>query len=673
MNDPHERKLNHEELLRQAMADAASDPGTGPGAPPLPDITDLRARFPEFEIVELVGRGGMGAVFKAVQLQLQRAVALKVMPHELGRDPEFGERFLREARALATLSHPGIITVHDFGERDGQFFLVTEFVDGVNLRQLMALGELSPAEALRIAPQICTALQFAHERGIVHRDIKPENILVDTTGRVKIADFGLAKVARPGDPVALTRTTAVFGTPHYMAPEQFRGTAGVDHRADIYAVGVVLYEMLTGQLPIGHFDPPSQRGGVPRGLDEVVRRALAQQPEKRYQHVREVQTDVERHAQDLGSNDASPGAPATAASTTTSAVATPNGRPRLGLGSFAAIAVCILTLAGLAVVQTIAIRERSVEYKYENQFRRYTAEVELTADAIQQGSVPPNPLPVLPDAPPPGLVDGAREVMLMPAIAFGGALLVLALGFGAVRRIRNGNGRFYGLGLAVPVAWAIPLGIAIGLAFAPVTSINNRDLERVTGIAFGALLAAGTVTFLVWEVRRQRRLLAAGVRMPGGGWVATAATLGVLALAFAGSVPGFVPPEPRTVMLPSAMIASELVGESTATVLERLGPPLGITVSRDSTTWSYRDASGATVTDALVVIDGEVQATAPGLVVVRASPRTERPWIGEPLRAFVRRFGTPVQRTTGALATKFRFANGLVVAVHDGIVFRREN
>ena len=169
-----------------------------------------------------------------------------------------------------------------------------EYVDGVNLRQAIQSGGVDPKEALAIVPQICDALQFAHDEGIVHRDIKPENILVDKRGRVKIADFGLAKLLgrSPGD-VALTATQQVMGTLRYMAPEQMDGTKAVDHRADIYSLGVVFYELLTGELPIGRFAPPSKKVEIDVRLDEVVLRALENEPERRYQHASEVKTDVE--------------------------------------------------------------------------------------------------------------------------------------------------------------------------------------------------------------------------------------------------------------------------------------------------------------------------------------------------------------------------------------------
>ena len=243
-----------------------------------PTLEELVKPFPELEILGFIGQGGMGAVYKARQKPLDRVVALKILPPGIGGDPSFAQRFAREAQALAKLNHPGIVTLYEFGQADGLFYFLMEFVDGVNLRHLLEAGRVSPREALAIVPQICDALQYAHDHGIVHRDIKPENILLDRQGRVKVADFGLAKLvgtdalarlhpmegrdgAAPGEgavpSVVLTEAGKVMGTPQYMAPEQREHPAEVDHRADIYSLGVVFYQMLTGELPGKPIEPPS--------------------------------------------------------------------------------------------------------------------------------------------------------------------------------------------------------------------------------------------------------------------------------------------------------------------------------------------------------------------------------------------------------------------------------
>ncbi|HOC55290.1 MAG TPA: protein kinase [Verrucomicrobiota bacterium] len=265
-----------------------------PKPEPPPPLEEIAPHFPQLELLECLGRGGMGVVYKARQPRLNRFVALKILAREKEKDARFAERFTREAQALARLNHPNIVTVYDFGEANGMYYLLMEFVDGMNLRQLLQSRQLTPEEALTIVPPICEALQYAHQHGIIHRDIKPENILMDNQGRVKIADFGIAKLLVPGGRAEpLTAEQQAVGTPHYMAPEQVERPATVDHRADIFSLGVVLYEMLTGELPLGKFAPPSKKVHVDVRLDEVVLHALEKEPERRYQQASQVKTDVE--------------------------------------------------------------------------------------------------------------------------------------------------------------------------------------------------------------------------------------------------------------------------------------------------------------------------------------------------------------------------------------------
>ena len=258
------------------------------------DRAEVEKCFPQFEIIEMLGRGGMGVVYKARQRQLDRIVALKILPPSDALSADFVSRFSREARSLAKLTHANIVAIYDFGESGGLYYFSMEFVDGVNLRSLIADGKMAPAQALAIVPLVCDALAYAHEEGVVHRDIKPENILVDKKGRVKIADFGLAKLLRR-EALDLTLTAAgtALGTVRYMAPEQMDKPETVDHRADIYSLGVVFYEMLTGDVPMGRFQPPSQKAGVDVRLDEIVLHALDRDPDHRYQHASDVKTDVE--------------------------------------------------------------------------------------------------------------------------------------------------------------------------------------------------------------------------------------------------------------------------------------------------------------------------------------------------------------------------------------------
>ncbi|KAA5545313.1 serine/threonine protein kinase [Roseiconus nitratireducens] len=288
-----------------------------------PSIEELSEHIVGYDVNAKIGQGGMGAVYSGRQKSLDRPVAIKILPPQIASRPGFRERFAREGRALAKLNHPNIVAVYDFGQAGPYAMLVMELVEGANLREVLAQGRLSQAEALEIIPQLCDALSYAHEEGVVHRDIKPENLLFDARGRLKITDFGLAKLlatksdssetesdsreadadAEPADQDSPTR--GVVGTIHYMAPEQLEKPRSVDHRADLYALGVVFYEMLTGELPIGRFEPPSSRVNLPPAgssgppgisidirLDEVVLKALEKQPEKRYANAAEILSDL---------------------------------------------------------------------------------------------------------------------------------------------------------------------------------------------------------------------------------------------------------------------------------------------------------------------------------------------------------------------------------------------
>jgi predicted ATPase/tRNA A-37 threonylcarbamoyl transferase component Bud32 len=241
-----------------------------------------------YERLELLGRGGMGEVYRARQTDLDRIVALKLVLNERLGDPMFLARFRREALAMARLNHPHIVGVYDFGEWQGRAFLAMEFVAGTSLRTRLRQAALPPDEAFAWGEQLCDAIGYAHELGIIHRDLKPENILVTSEGHLKVADFGLAKLVGRLEQVELTAEGAVLGTLRYMAPEQLAGSKDVDERADVYSLGVVLYEMFTGCLPMGRFAPPSRLVNVVRQLDAVLLTALDADSARRFANAREL-------------------------------------------------------------------------------------------------------------------------------------------------------------------------------------------------------------------------------------------------------------------------------------------------------------------------------------------------------------------------------------------------
>jgi len=238
------------------------------------------------ELVEEVGRGGMGTVWKARHLRLDRTVAVKFIAEELASQPDFEKRFEREAKALALLSHPGIVGVHDFGREEGRSYIVMEYVEG---RPLSAVIPLPAQGAVDVARQALDALAYAHGRGVVHRDIKPENILLDASGRVKVTDFGIARLLGADKDGTLTATGRVVGTPHYLAPEALAG-APPDPRMDVFSMGIVLREMLAG-LGAGGDSVP-----LPPALDRIVAKAVAPDPRQRYGSAEEMSRDLEGFA-----------------------------------------------------------------------------------------------------------------------------------------------------------------------------------------------------------------------------------------------------------------------------------------------------------------------------------------------------------------------------------------
>ena len=258
-----------------------------------PELAECAGLFPDLEVLEPLGNGGMGSVFKARQRRLGRSVALKVLRRDHDRGAEATARFQTEARALAQLRHPSIVGIYDFGQAGSFFYILMEYVAGKNLRQALRSERFSPAKCVDVALQVCSALECAHKAGVTHRDIKPENILIDGQDRVAVADFGLSTAFEHAEGgLRITQTGTRLGTAYYMAPEQAEA-GDADHRADIYALGVVLYEMLTGELPLGHFPAPSQKSAAREDLDHVVLKALSKEPGDRYQSAGEMKADLE--------------------------------------------------------------------------------------------------------------------------------------------------------------------------------------------------------------------------------------------------------------------------------------------------------------------------------------------------------------------------------------------
>src|SRR5437763_2426118 len=259
-----------------------------------------------YEVVRELAQGGMAEVYLARDQLLDRPVALKALFPEYAREPSFVERFRREAQAAANLNHPNIVAIYDWGQEDGTYFIVMEYVEGRVLRDLIrSEAPLDPNQSAEIAAEIASALGFAHRNGVVHRDVKPGNVLLTRSGNVKVTDFG---IARAGTNEALTQTGSVMGTATYFSPEQAQGMP-VDGRSDVYSLGVVLYEMVTGQPPFAGENPVSVayrhvsevpaspsvvNADVPKPFEAIVLHALAKEPDERYASAEDLRTDLIR-------------------------------------------------------------------------------------------------------------------------------------------------------------------------------------------------------------------------------------------------------------------------------------------------------------------------------------------------------------------------------------------
>lgn len=277
----------------QVMLTAGGPSAGSEWSPPSPE--ELQEGLPQYEVLSLIARGGMGAVYKGRHLRLDRLVAIKILPpggnnHALN----FAERFKQEARAMAQFSHPCIVPVYDAGETwGGLLYFVMEFVEGSNVEQIIIeRGKLPQIEAAKIAASVCEALAYAHRHRVVHRDIKPSNVILNALGQVKVADFGLAKLP-PAASTTATSADVNIGTVGFMAPEAFTPGAQVDHRADIYAVGAMLYQMLTGRIPQGVFDMPSRLvPGLDERFDRIVGRAMKADRDARHATAEELLAEI---------------------------------------------------------------------------------------------------------------------------------------------------------------------------------------------------------------------------------------------------------------------------------------------------------------------------------------------------------------------------------------------
>jgi serine/threonine protein kinase len=261
-----------------------------------PTAAELQNLMPGYTVEKILGRGGMGAVYRGVQTNLDRPVAIKILPPGVEKeDPSFAERFKSEARLMAKLNHPAVVAMYDFGTTSaGQLYFAMEYVDGSDVSQMIAaLGKLPPEHALAITAHVCDALSAAHELGIVHRDIKPANVLLNMKGQVKVADFGLAKVEDPGQH-GLTKTGYAMGTPDFVAPEALMLGTAIDGRADLYAVGVMLYQMLTGNIPRGAFKPASVLvPGLDPRFDPIILKAMQHDRAERHQSAAELRRELD--------------------------------------------------------------------------------------------------------------------------------------------------------------------------------------------------------------------------------------------------------------------------------------------------------------------------------------------------------------------------------------------
>ncbi len=548
-----------------------------------PSIAEIAPHFPDLEILEWLGAGGMAAVYKARQPLIDRFVALKILSHDLAGDPAFVERFNREAKVLARLNHPNIVTVFDFGTAGPFCYLLMEYVDGVNLRQAMRTGGFKPAEALALVQDVCAALQFAHEAGILHRDIKPENILIDSKGRVKIADFGIAKLLGEDASldVTLTLRGSILGSPHYMAPEQIETPGDVDQRADIYSLGVVFYEMLTGELPIGRFNLPSEKAAMDRRIDDIVLRTLAKERAARYQSAAEVGTRVAAVANH-------PQAPAVASDDA--------GTARFSLLS--------ALLSGMSLILIVVF------------FSTWTSNMQAPQPASAAAIAESMALKLIP-----------ALVMLVPGL--GCALAGFIFGARALGEVRVSGGRKSGSGFAIfaVVAWPIVF-MSIMANFFFRTNFTNSSSFSI-GLLLTNLLLVIPMLLASFGLIQGLHRWACGVEKPDGQRHFPGLSrrlLAVFALAFLGPVLTTVSPlvfgsgpnsyEPHSMMI-SEEIRMAMSPEDHAN-LHEVSPKMEFAISlRPGTRATFRLVQRGAKGDSTITTIGQVNAKLQETVTIK--------------------------------------------------------
>jgi serine/threonine-protein kinase len=347
-----------------------------------------------YRIMEQLGSGGMATVFKAYHAALDRYVAIKILHPAFKADPQFFERFKREARIVANLEHPNIIPVYDFNEHHGEPYLVMRYIEGDTLKPHMEGQPLAPEEILRLMRPVCQALAYAHKQGVLHRDIKPSNIMITNDGSIFLTDFGLARMVQAGE--STLSQDMMVGTPQYISPEQAQGISSLDGRTDIYSLGVVLFEMLTGQVPFNadtpfatvhdHIYTPlplpcTINPGLDPAVERVLLKALAKEPEDRYQHADEL----------LNALEGTLGPQVTIASAHTSPVAGLPKKRGLPWWVWAGSATMIVCLLGALLIGLLALRNRN---------QRPAAPIKEPVSAPVADELPPADLP--PPGPPPG-------------------------------------------------------------------------------------------------------------------------------------------------------------------------------------------------------------------------------------------------------------------------------